>query len=77
MKRSRIQHEDQIRIRQAFANIPAEQKRALAEKLGSSMNYIHQVTGGHIQVSAARAKEIARYMRKPGIAKVLRPDIFG
>ena len=62
-------------IKKAFQGID---RAALATALEvDNRTYIDQIAGGHVQVSAKRAKEIEKLTLGRVKAKVLRPDIFG
>lgn len=47
------------------------------DKQQCTRNYIDQIAGGHVVVSAKRAKQIERATLGRIPAKILRPDIFG
>jgi DNA-binding transcriptional regulator YdaS (Cro superfamily) len=61
-------------LKKAFEGID---RKRLADALNiRRRNYIDQVVGGHVIVSAKRAKEIERATLGRISAKLLRPDIF-
>lgn len=64
---------DKIQLHERFKKIS---RGDLARSLGSSRNTIDQIAGGHIIVSAKRAKEIERLTLGKVPAVILRPDIF-
>jgi DNA-binding transcriptional regulator YdaS (Cro superfamily) len=52
-----------------------EERREICEQIGTTMDYLWQIAGGHSRASARMALEIERYT---GVSKHdLRPDIFG
>lgn len=75
----------QTAVKEAFEGIDrAKLAEALQGLKGSAgkkhictRNYIDQIVGGHIVVSAKRAREIERLTLGRVPAKMLRPDIFG
>lgn len=62
-------------IKQAFSGIDRHMLAAILNV--KRRNYVDQVAGGHVIVSAVRAKEIEKATCGRVSAKLLRPDIFG
>jgi len=49
-----------MRLHELLPKLTAEQRNVLAEKCGTSVNYLYQLAGGHRRPSMAMAANIAQ-----------------
>lgn len=60
-----------------FQQLSAAEKRAMAKKLKTSVDWLYQISGGFGTPSAKLAKAIHDYSKGAWPKHSLRPDIFG
>ncbi len=60
-----------------FKSLTSQQKAALAEELGTSVQYLSQIAHDHRKASHTLAKNIERSTNKQVTRHDLRSDIFG
>lgn len=60
-----------------FQKLSAEEKRRMAQRLGTSIDWLYQLSGSHGKASAKLANAIHDYSAGQWSKHELRPDIFG
>ena len=60
-----------------FRNLNRADKFNLLIELKTSISYLNQIILGFKLIGPQRAQRIEKILKRPGLAKRIRPDIFG